>query len=105
MRGRMAGMDTVKQSKMPAIAIGLALIGLSLFYTVAYSALSHASVPVNVTAVRGVRLYRHKWQAKLFAPAAKIESALRQKEISTGWISDVLPLRSGETTGPGRVIP
>jgi hypothetical protein len=29
--------------------------------------------------------YRYKWQAKLFEPAVKIESAIRQQPIDVGW--------------------
>jgi hypothetical protein len=31
------------------------------------------------------RCFRYEWQARLFVPASRIESYLRQKEVGIGW--------------------
>jgi hypothetical protein len=56
----------------------------ALMYFSAYLATGTRSI--NPT--RDTRFYRHEWQARVFVPAAQLESAIRGKQVLTGWFAN-----------------
>jgi hypothetical protein len=70
------------------LAVAVSLISLillpSVLYVGGYFALSRTSG--GATPDDWCRIYRMKWQAEIFKPAAKVESMITGDEVSTYWM-------------------
>jgi hypothetical protein len=92
MRGRMGGMATKNDIKVPRAQIGdravLILIAVVIFsaalilaYWAAYKVMgSRATAPTDDHVV-----FAHKWQARLFWPAGQADAAIQKKRVHIGW--------------------
>jgi hypothetical protein len=56
----------------------------AVLYVAGYLALSRTSP--GATPDHWCRIYRLKWQAEIFKPAAKVESVITGDEVSTYWM-------------------
>jgi hypothetical protein len=64
---------------IPPIAIFI----LVLLYFWAYGVTG-----LRTTGLTEHRIYQHEWQGRIFTPAAKIESVIRQKTIEVSWLKE-----------------
>jgi hypothetical protein len=78
-------MPTHRQTRGRMVYVILVIAGLFLvlLYFCAYS-----MTGLRTTGPTEVRAYQHEWQARLFTPAIKIESIIRQKPITITWRRD-----------------
>jgi hypothetical protein len=77
----------------PILAVLAIVVGLLGLYVVGYLRLGS---PVNVTTSAGpavVRIFQYRWQAALFTPAGRGESALRRSEVEVFSNEDISQLR------------
>jgi hypothetical protein len=94
MRGRMAGMneangnerDRTRRVSYPFPLLA-GVLALALLYAVSYILIA---TPDN-DGTQKYRNFNHQWQAAIFGPAVKIESAIRREPIEYGWWSDEPP--------------
>ena len=64
------------------VAIATTFVLFAIFYFGAYLILGTRSINATIEA----HVYRHEWQARLFRPAADLESFIRQKKVDTAYI-------------------
>ena len=67
------------------VMVAILLFALVPLYAVAYL-VTGSRTTGGPTEFQG---FHHKWQCILFLPAVKIESAIRQQPIDTGWKTDL----------------
>jgi hypothetical protein len=71
--------------------LAVALASLVAIYSAAYGMLGRRSEAVDVAISGEARIYSERWLARLFDPAAKVESMIRQKNVRTSWSSPPVP--------------
>jgi hypothetical protein len=49
---------------------------------------AYCATGMRVTGPAERRIYQHEWQGRLFSPAVKVESVIRQKPITAEWRLD-----------------
>jgi hypothetical protein len=90
MYGRMDGMidpQSRRQNERPAgrALWPLAILGVLSFLALLYFAAYLAMGTRSITPTADAQIYNHEWQASVFEPAAKIESAIRRKQVEV-WV-------------------
>lgn len=75
----MQGMDEPPHPDLPTIAVIAAAILISL-YVAGYFALSE-SIPNLLAGAGSVRVFRHKWLATIYEPAARVEAVVTGEQI------------------------
>jgi len=86
-------MDERRSSWLVPVLVAVIALVAGTSYIVGYFALGeHALATVvapsagqSVAANAPARIFPSKWQAMLFTPAAKIESAITGEEVDVGW--------------------
>lgn len=76
-------MTTHRQARGRMIYVlpAIALLTLMFLYFLAYCATGSRTAGTTE-----IQTYQHEWQGRLFTPAVKIESAIRQKPITVDWL-------------------
>lgn len=73
-----------RRKSHPFVFLLVGVLALALLYAFSYILIA---TPDN-SGTQEYRNFNHKWEAVLFGPAVKIESAIRRKPIEYGWWSD-----------------
>jgi hypothetical protein len=86
----MAGMEERRSNWLVPSLVAIILLVAGASYIVGYFTLGKPALftPLaakSVAAKAPVRIFPSKWQAMLFTPAAKIESAITGEEVEIGW--------------------
>jgi hypothetical protein len=89
----MAGMDERRSNWLGPLLIVVILLTAATSYVVGYFTLGRPALATVIAPSAAqsaavnmpTRIFRSKWQAILFTPAAKIESALTGEEVEIGW--------------------
>ena len=81
----MGGMDDTRSRPNVGLIASAIVVGLLALYVIGYFALGTAGSATIGPRVIRYRIYQYKWQAELYWPLTRVESAIVGQKIETAF--------------------